>query len=264
MEKKSLVLAGLRLCLFALLAASCFNLLPLSIISQVLISTGVIVSDIMDGKLSRRENNEDDKIKFRKIDTFVDKLGILSCAFGLFCTGKFPIHLALSIFGYNAVIVVGGVITMKKTKDLKEKKISGNIFSRCANLLTAVTFLLANNNLLVTSFVKNIASIILLSSFGMSIGNHYRLLKKDDAAIQNHVESINFDDNVVLCDEENKDDQIVIDKIIDRNERMTILVTDLKLLRSELVKEQVDTMFPLEIYNDKTDELGSGYEKRIK
>lgn len=145
MNKASLLLAGIRSVLFILLAGSTFDILPLSIFTQIMISSGIIVLDIYDGKISRKANTEENKIKFRKIDTFVDKMGILGCMLGLFMTKKVSPFMFSCILGYNVIIVIGGIAKAKQYQNLTEKKISGNIFSRTANIMTALFCLCANN-----------------------------------------------------------------------------------------------------------------------
>lgn len=256
MEKTSVLLAIIRMLLFGLLSFSCFNILSLSFFSQILISVGVIISDIMDGKISRKINNEENKIKFRKVDTFVDKTGILSCAIGLLCTGKLSNFLSLAIISYNVTIVFGGSYIAKKTKNLKEKKISGNIFSRSANLLTAITFLLANNNLLITPFINQIFSFILVSSFCVSIGNHCRLLTKDDDS-SNKIEVLNQND---FLDEEEIEDSSN-DKNMDIQILRQTLIEDLKLIRNILCAKQNLDLSDLENSSDFDVKLKDSYQK---
>lgn len=237
MEKISILLAVLRLAIFGMLSASCFNLLPLSLFLQVFLSSGVIISDILDGKISRKNNNEENKVRFRKIDTFVDKIGILSCAIGLCVTGKLPISIITSILTYNTIIIAGGLVKVKLDKNLNEKKISGNIFSRSANLLTAITFLLANNNLLITSLVQNLIFMTLISSYGISLGNHYKLIKKNKE-IKNYTNSdITISTNNISYQEKNKQPKIVKSKNNYRNNTRQNLIKNLKWYRQQVVIE---------------------------
>jgi len=264
MEKSSLSLATLRLVLFALLSASCFNALPLSTGIQILLSSGVIISDILDGKLSREKNSEENKVKFRKIDTFVDKVGLLSCTIGLCMTGKLPLHLFASIFSYNAIIVVGGLAKTKQDKNLTEHKISGNVFSRSANLLTAATFLLANNNLLITSLVQNLISITLISSFGISLANHYNLIKKNkyEKILTDKNESVNTID---VFYENDTEESVTIEQNKNyNNQSLQNLINDLKWFRNEIDIEKSVNLSNSEKQNAEDKQSSKNNQKIIK
>lgn len=228
MDKASLLLAGIRSILFVLLACSTFDILPISILMQIIISSGIIVSDIYDGKISRKVNTEENKIKFRKIDTFIDKLGILGCMLGLFMTGKINTFMLSSVLGYNAIIVVGGIAKINQYQNLTEKKISGNVFSRMANLITAL-FCLCSNNIIGISMLKNIISLLLLSSFGVSLGNHYRLLQKDKKVSKEEIRQGSVLKGIDTSMTSSKEKTY---------QARQLLITNLKIIRDKLISEQ--------------------------
>lgn len=246
MDKVSLLLAGIRSILFVLLACSTFNILSISILMQIVIASGIIISDIYDGKISRKVNTEKNKIKFRKIDTLVDKMGIFGCMLGLFITGKISIFMLSSILGYNAIIVIGGIAKIGQYKNLTEKKISGNAFSRTANIITAL-FCLCSNNIIGISMLKNLISILLISSLGVSLGNHYRLLQKDKKVSKEEIRQ----DSVLK-----EIDTLMISSKENTYQARQLLITDLKIIRDKLNEQEAYLKI------DRSDENQKSYYKK--
>lgn len=121
-----------------------------------------MISDKFDGEISRKYNNEKNKLKFRILDTVIDKLGIISCLLGLLITGKIPISYATILFGYNFTLLGGGAINFLKSKDKNEKTVQGLFISRLFTGLTGISFLLLNNFTL-----SNTISKILTIGMGM-------------------------------------------------------------------------------------------------
>lgn len=147
MKKKDIpwILATIRAVTFVPIVLSTFNLLPVTLIQQLLGTTIIMGSDIFDGKISRKYNNEKDKLRFRIFDTTIDKTGIFSCIIGLLSTGKISIPYASLLIGYNSILLGGGLLNLVTTKEKKEKTVQGLSISRWFTALTGASIILLNN-----------------------------------------------------------------------------------------------------------------------
>lgn len=94
MEMKSKIPYGLafsRLAMFIPLILSTFEKKQLSLKQQIAFMSAIMSSDILDGVISRKYNeDEKDKIMFRLTDTVIDKIGIFSSMVGLYKSKKIP------------------------------------------------------------------------------------------------------------------------------------------------------------------------------
>jgi len=72
------------------------------------------VTDILDGYLARRFNWISDFGKL--VDPFADKFMLISALVCLCAVGAFPIYLLVLLIIKEAVLITGGIITLKKRK----------------------------------------------------------------------------------------------------------------------------------------------------
>lgn len=152
------ILATIRAISFVPIILSTFNILPVSLLSQILLTTIIMVSDKFDGEISRKNNNEKDKLRFRIFDTAIDKTGIVLCLIGLLFTKKIPIHYAATILGYNSILLGTGTINLLTTKDKKEATVQGLFISRLFTALTGLSFILLNN-IEISNLFQNLLTI---------------------------------------------------------------------------------------------------------
>lgn len=138
-------LATIRAFSFVPLILSTFNILNVSLLSQIVLSTIIVTSDKYDGEISRKNNDEKNKLIFRIVDTTVDKTGILLCLIGMLITGKVSILYTSILLGYNSILLGAGAINLLTTKDKKESTVQGLSISRLFTALTGLSFLLFNN-----------------------------------------------------------------------------------------------------------------------
>ena len=169
MNKKYIpwILLTIRTITFVPIILSMFNVLSLTILEQVLGACIIITSDIFDGKISRKYNNEKDKLRFRLSDTIVDKTGIFSCMMGLLVTGKISISYFTLLLGYNVILLTGGTVNLIKTKNKEEKTVQGLFISRLFTALTGISIILLNNVDLSTI----LSNILTLSMTGLGISS---------------------------------------------------------------------------------------------
>lgn len=144
-KKIPYLFAGIRGMSFIPIILSTFNILPLSLISQIFLSSIIMFSDKFDGEISRKYNDEREKLKFRITDTVIDKLGIGFCLLGLLFSGKIPISYATVLLGYNSILLGAGAINLVKAKEKSERTVQGLFFSRLFTGFTGLSFLFFNN-----------------------------------------------------------------------------------------------------------------------
>ena len=192
MKKKDIpwALLSIRMVTFVPIILSTLNIIPLTILEQILATMVIIGSDIFDGKISRKYNNEKDKLRFRLSDTIVDKTGIFSCLLGLLLTSKITLTYFALILGYNIVLLTGGALNLVSSKNKDEKKVQGLFISRLFTALTGISIILLNNVTL-----SNVLANILTISMG-TIGISSLFLQLKDKLDQK-VEIKNNDDNVI-------------------------------------------------------------------
>ena len=169
MKKKDIpwILLSIRAITFIPLILSMFNILHLSILTQIISTTIIIGSDIFDGKISRKYNNDKDKLRFRISDTIVDKTGIFMCLIGLFTTNKIQLSYFITILSYNLVLLTGGALNLIKTQNKEEKTVQGLFISRLFTFLTGVSIILLNN----VSLSNVLSNILTLSMTGLGISS---------------------------------------------------------------------------------------------
>ena len=175
------ILATIRAISFVPIILSTFNVLPVSLVSQLFLTAVIMVSDKFDGEISRKNNNEKDKLRFRIFDTTIDKTGIGLCLIGLLSTGKIPIHYAATILGYNSILLGAGAINLLTTKDKKESTVQGLFISRLFIALTGLSFILLNN-IEISNIFENILTIGMGSLGVTSLGTQLidKIKQKND------------------------------------------------------------------------------------
>ena len=190
MQKKNIPYALLvtRAIFFTPIILSTFNMIDFSLAGQIIAATIVMTSDIFDGKISRKYNNEKDKLRFRLMDTIVDKTGIFLCLAGLLKTSQIPIHYAFLIISYNALLLGGGLVNLIKTKNKKEETVQGLSISRWFTALTGVSIILLNNvklsstlEYLLTIAMANIA----VSSLTIQLKDKIKQKDREDQSLNN-------------------------------------------------------------------------------
>lgn len=144
-KKIPYLFASIRGLSFMPMILSTFNILPLSFASQLFLSAIIMFSDKFDGEISRKHNNEKEKLKFRITDTVIDKLGIGLCLLGLLLSGKISIYYAAVLFGYNSILLGAGAVNLAKAKEKNERTVQGLFFSRLFTGITGLSFLYLNN-----------------------------------------------------------------------------------------------------------------------
>ena len=180
------LLVGVRALSFIPIILSTFNVASISVPLQIILSTIIMTSDMFDGKISRKYNNEKDKLRFRILDSITDKTGIGLCLLGLILTHKITIPFASLLIGYNTILMSGGLIALLSSKEKKEKNVRGLFLSRLFTALTGISIILLNNVTL--NFV---AATLLTSSMGV-IGASSLLNQLKDK-LKQRKESINND-----------------------------------------------------------------------
>lgn len=232
MKKKNIPYALLttRIISFIPIILSTFNVLSITLLSQILLTTVIMTSDIFDGKISRKYNNEKDKLRFRIMDTITDKTGIFLCLIGLLITKKISPTFATTIIGYNSILLTGGAINLAKTKNKEEKTVQGLSISRLFTALTGISIILLNNVSL-----NSILSILLTTSMA-SLGVASLSIQLKDKIKQKNITNINIekddDEKTIDKKEENKlQNEIKKNKIYNYN-------IDSKALEKEYVRKR--------------------------
>lgn len=159
-KKIPYALAIIRAISFIPIILSTFNILPISLLLQLLLAIIIIISDKYDGEISRKNNNEKDKLKFRIFDTTIDKTGIILCLIGLLSTGKIPTYYFIILISYNAILLSGGAVNLLITKEKKEATAQGLFISRLFTIITGLSILLFNN-FEINNILKNLLTIIM-------------------------------------------------------------------------------------------------------
>ncbi len=251
MKKKNIpwVLATIRAITFIPIVLSTFNLLPLTVIQQLLGTAVIMGSDIFDGKISRKYNNEKDKLRFRIFDTTIDKTGIFSCIIGLLVAGKISIPYALVILGYNTILLSGGLINFITSDEKKEKTVQGLTISRLFTALTGLSIILLNNVSL-----GNILETLLTIGMG-TLGVSSLILQLDDKIKQKKtIENKKITNNKpTIKEEENEEEKELIyvkDKVVELDKKVNKqkdVLEELKEIRelytNSLVEEEKPKVF---------------------
>lgn len=183
------ILATIRSIFFIPIILSTFGVLPISLLSQLIFTAIIMISDKFDGKISRKNNNEKDKLRFRIFDTAIDKTGILLCLIGLLSTGKIPILYATTILGYNSILLGAGAINLITTKNKNESSVRGLFISRLFTALTGLSFLLLNNTT-INNIFQNLLTIVMGTLGVSSLGTQFVDKVKQKKAYSNNNKSI--------------------------------------------------------------------------
>ena len=117
----------------------------ISVFLQIIFALIIIVSDIFDGKISRRRGGEKEKIIFRIMDAIIDKLGILFFSVVLYVTGRCNLYFVLIFCLYNIIVGVAVWIIAGRKKDLIVEDIQATKISRLYALSIAILFLVMLN-----------------------------------------------------------------------------------------------------------------------
>lgn len=145
-------LAGIRTVSFIPIILSTFNVISIPVYLQIFLSTIIIGSDIIDGKISRKTFPPKTQLAFRLTDTIIDKTGITSCLLGLLTTNKIPIPYFTLLAIYHTLLLGGGAFFLKMQNKKKEKNVQGLFISRLFTALVGISILLCNNINMLNSF----------------------------------------------------------------------------------------------------------------
>jgi phosphatidylglycerophosphate synthase len=161
----------IRAIAISILVLEQLSALKLSQELRLLIAIIIISSDIFDGIISRRKENNASKLLFRICDTFVDKLGIFILFILLAVNKRISLLLFSCIIIYNLLMIFIPVL-FKFYKQLN--LIQANLFSRVVAFYTGILYLLSAETKQNLSLIYVIIYIFLVV---LSFLSHYRKIE---------------------------------------------------------------------------------------